>query len=335
MKIYGCQLDSVWENKAANFAKAEKLIAGAKAPPGSLVLLPEMFATGFSMNVASIAEPPPQDSGAGVSPAAPSSGAGILPAKPNSGARVSPAAPRSGAGILPAKPDILPVAPASGAGSPTGRQDACPTTQPSSETADFLSRTARQFGIYLMGGLVTVTKEGRGQNQAAVFSSDGKEIARYTKCQPFSLGGESQHYEAGRETMTFQWQDCLVAPFICYDLRFPELFRAAARRQAELFTVIASWPIKRIHHWVTLLQARAIENQAYVIGVNRTGADPKYVHNGRSLIVNPHGEILADAGTAEGVISADIDMAALRAWRSEFPALQDMRAGEAWRAMSV
>ncbi len=299
MKIYCCQLDSVWENKAANFAKAEKLIAGAKAPPGSLVLLPEMFATGFTMNVAGIAEPAPQDSGAGVPPANPSSRAGVSPAK---------------------------------ATVPTGRQDACPTTHPPSQTAAFLSQAACRFGIFLMGGLVTATKDGRGRNQAAVFSPDGKEIARYTKCQPFSLGGESLHYEAGRETVTFDWQDCIVAPFICYDLRFPELFRAAVRRQAELFTVIASWPVKRIHHWVTLLQARAIENQVYVIGVNRTGADPKYVHNGRSLIVNHHGEIVADAGTAEGVISADIDLAALRAWRAEFPALQDMRAGEAWRA---
>jgi len=103
------------------------------------------------------------------------------------------------------------------------------------------------------------------------------------------------------------------------------------RRDAQLFAVIANWPVKRIHHWITLLQARAIENQAYVVGVNRTGTDPKYNYNGHSLIVNPHGEILADAGTGEGVISAEADLEILQAWRAEFPALQDMRTGEAWR----
>ena len=261
MKIFCCQLNIVWENKPANFSEAQKLIAAAKAPPGSLMLLPEMFATGFSMNVAAIAEPRPPDS----------------------------------------------------------------------QTADFLARVAREFGIYVMGGLVTAADDGRGRNQSVVFSPEGKEIARYSKCQPFTLGGESEHFEAGKEILTFNWEGCLVAPFICYDLRFPELFRAAVRRDAQLFAVIANWPIKRIQHWITLLQARAIENQAYVVGVNRTGADPRFTHNGHSLIVNPHGEILADAGTEEGIISAEVDLAALKAWRAEFPALQDMRVGEAHR----
>src|SRR2546423_15402063 len=115
-----------------------------------------------------------------------------------------------------------------------------------SETAVFLSRTARDFGIYLIGGLVAAGSDGRGRNQAVVFSPEGKEIARYSKCQPFTLGGESLHYEAGTEIITFPWQNCLVAPFICYDLRLPELFREAARCGSQLFVVIAEWPIKRI-----------------------------------------------------------------------------------------
>ncbi len=278
MRTFCCQLDSVWEDKAANFVKAHRLIAAAKPPPSSLVLLPEMFATGFSMNVASIAE-----------------------AMPNEQRGFNSAAK-----------------------SPSN-QRTFSTAPGTSATAVFLAGTALEFGIYLMAGLVTATQDGRGRNQAVVFSPEGKEIARYTKCQPFTLGGESEHYEAGQDIITFNWQDAIVAPFICYDLRFPELFRAAVRREAQILAVIASWPIKRINHWITLLQARAIENQAYVLGVNRTGADPKYTHNGRSLIVNPHGEILADAGDAEGVISAELDLAALKTWRGEFPALQDMR----------
>ena len=91
-------------------------------------------------------------------------------------------------------------------------------------------------------------------------------------------------------------------------------------------TFIASWPDARLAHWVKLLQARAIENQCYVAGVNRIGRDPQFHYSGRSLIVNPMGEILADAGDAEGVIGAEIDLPALAAYRRDKPFLADMRA---------
>jgi predicted amidohydrolase len=177
----------------------------------------------------------------------------------------------------------------------------------------------------MLGGVVTTSKEGRGLNQSVVFAPDGQETARYTKMQPFNLGGEGQHYAAGQQIVTFSWQGFVVAPFVCYDLRFPELFRAGARAGAQLFVVIASWPVKRIQHWVTLLQARAIENLAYVVGVNRCGDDPKYSHNGHSLIIDPHGATLADAGMKEGVFSADVAVAEVVSWRKDFPALNDMR----------
>lgn len=254
MNIYGIQLDILWENKAANHAKVRSLLTKVAPVRGSLVVLPEMFSTGFSMNVAGIAE---------------------------------------------------------------GEKR---------ETEVFLSRTAQEFGVFMLGGVVTATAEGQGLNQSVIFAPDGKEVARYSKMQPFNLGGEGQHYAAGDQIVTFPWQGFVVAPFVCYDLRFPELFRAGARRGAQLFVVIACWPVKRIQHWITLLQARAIENQAYVVGVNRCGDDPKYSHNGRSLIIDPHGTILADAGEREGVMSAEVAVETVVAWRKEFPALQDMRA---------
>jgi len=259
MKIYCVQLDIVWENKPANYDQVQRLLAAAKPEAGSLVLLPEMFATGFSMNVAAVRE--------------------------------------------------------------GGSQ----------ETETFLAQAARQFDIYLIGGVVNGAADGRGRNEAVVFSPEGKRLARYCKMQPFTLGGEARNYEAGEEIVTFNWQNCRVAPFICYDLRFPELFRAAVRQGVQLFAVIANWPIMRIQHWVTLLQARAIENQAYVAGANRCGADPKLTYNGRSLIVDPHGNILSDAAHAQGVISADVDLKALIAWRADFPALNDMRTERAPR----
>lgn len=117
-----------------------------------------------------------------------------------------------------------------------------------------------------------------------------------------------------------------MSPFICYDLRFPEIFRAAALGLgSELLVVIASWPIKRAQHWVTLLQARAIENQAYVIGVNRCGTDPNFTYPGRSMVVDPHGVILVDASDVEGTVSARLDRARVASWREQFPALRDAR----------
>ena len=123
--------------------------------------------------------------------------------------------------------------------------------------------------------------------------------------------------------MTFEWRGFVVAPFVCYDLRFPEIFRAAAHRGASLFVVIALWPVKRQQHWLTLLQARAIENQAYVVGVNRVGAEPEFLYPGRSVVVDPHGVIIADAGEREHILAAALDVNVVAAWRRDFPALRD------------
>lgn len=254
MNIVCCQLDIVWENKPANHDKVRALLEKAAPPRGSLVLLPEMFATGFSMNVAAISDGATRD------------------------------------------------------------------------TQDFLARAAADYGVYLLGGLVTTAPDGRGRNECAVFSPDGVEVARYSKLHPFSVGGETQHYAAGESITLFNWQGFTVAPFICYDLRFPEIFRAAVRRGANLFTVIASWPATRESHWLTLLKARAIENQAYVAGVNRCGADPHLPYSGRSIILDPRGEVIAEAGSEERPISAHLDLPALLNYRREFPALDDMRA---------
>lgn len=253
MKIYCVQHDISWENRSANFAKVDALLSSARPEPGSLVLLPEMFSSGFSMNVTAIRE---------------------------------------------------------------GRERA---------TERFLATTAKNHGIHLLGGIVTTKTNGKGSNQCVVFTPAGRELARYTKLQPFSPGGESANYDAGRSPVLFDWHGFTVAPFICYDLRFPEHFRTATKRGAQLITVIANWPVTRIQHWVTLLQARAIENQAYVAGVNRCGADPKLNYNGRSLIINPKGEILADAGNGESVIAAEVSVAELKSYRKDLPFLADMR----------
>lgn len=253
MKIFGLQLDIAWEDKPENFARARRLLAETAPPPDSLVALPEMFATGFSMNAAALAEP---------------------------------------AGGM---------------------------------TEEWLAGMAREFQVHLLAGVAARGPDGRARNHALVFSPEGRLAASYAKMRPFTPGGERDHYVAGDRVRVFPWGECAVAPLVCYDLRFPELFRqAAAAWRPELFVVIASWPEKRILHWVRLLQARAIENQAFVLGVNRVGTDPHYSYNGRTLIVDFNGEIIADARDYVTSISATLDLASLRQYRQGLPFLADL-----------
>ncbi|MGC4042746.1 MAG: nitrilase-related carbon-nitrogen hydrolase [Armatimonas sp.] len=149
-------------------------------------------------------------------------------------------------------------------------------------------------------------------------------LASIEKPRPFVPGGEI--YTPGTEPAVFSWNGANVAPFVCYDLRFPELFREAARRwQPEILVVIASWPEARVSHWLALLQARAIENQAFVIGVNRTGTDPYFRYPGRSVVYEYSGACLADAGEGEGVTRATLDLSTLREYRARLPFLKDLR----------
>lgn len=192
------------------------------------------------------------------------------------------------------------------------------------ETEAALASLAQKHGIALMAGLA-VKAGSCGANQSVTWGPDGRELARYRKLQPFSLADEGTNYPAGNRVVTFEYGGFVIAPFICYDLRFPELFRIAVNKGAELLAVIGNWPNRRHQHWTTLLHARAIENQAAVIGVNRAGTDPEFTYAGGSLILGPQAEVLAAAGAAPGFIRAEISPDQVRAWRSQFPALRDRR----------
>jgi predicted amidohydrolase len=195
-------------------------------------------------------------------------------------------------------------------------------------TERFLADTAREFGVCVIAGAATRGDDGRARNTALVLSPAGELLVDYAKMRLFTPGGEAERYVAGSRPAVFRRGDWTIAPFICYDLRFPELFReAAAAHQPELFVVIANFPEKRIQHWMRLLQARAIENQAFVVGVNRVGADPYYTYSGRSVVINPQGEILADAGEREGYLQAHLDLAPLREYREGLPFLADLVGG--------
>jgi predicted amidohydrolase len=251
MHIVGCQFDIAWEDKPANFERVWRMLEPAPPPPGSLIVLPEMFATGFSMRTEVV------------------------------------------------------------------REDA------SAPSLKFLSKLAATHRSGVIGGVVGVDEQGRLRNEAVAFDSNGAPLARYAKRRPFSGASEGEFYFPGTVPEVFEFGGFVIGLMICYDLRFPEVARECVARGANLLVNIASWPSKRWQHWLTLLEARAIENQAFVVGVNRCGHDPHHSYPGRSVIVDPHGIILADAGQGERLVRADIDLRAATDWRREFPAFRD------------
>lgn len=188
----------------------------------------------------------------------------------------------------------------------------------------FLAKLAAQHQCAVVGGVVSASGEaGMARNEAVAFAPDSSELARYTKRQPFSPGGENKVHAAGKDAAVFDWAGARIGLMICYDLRFPEIAREAVMQGAELLINIACWPVARVEHWLTLLRARAIENQAWVAGINRCGRDPHFTYPGRSVIVDPQGVIAADAGDREQVMSVNCDLEAARQWRRDFPALRD------------
>lgn len=188
-----------------------------------------------------------------------------------------------------------------------------------------LEALARECGAWVIGGLVSRAADGRGRNEAVVIAPDGTPAGRYAKMHPYSHGGEDRHYAAGAEPLVLACGGWRLAPFVCYDIRFPEIFRSAARRGADLFVVIANWLELRHEHWRLLLQARAVENQAWVVGVNRIGRDPKNAYRGGSCVIDPTGRLVAGAGAEETALVATLDHDALCAVRAAFPVLDDLR----------
>ena len=254
MRIYGIQADLEWEDKNANFTKIRSLLDYKNIQKESLIVLPETFSTGFSMNLKVTAMNEP------------------------------------------------------------------------GQTESFLSGLAKDKKCWVTGGLIEPTSEDqKGSNRSVTFSPDGEKLASYGKIQPAAVYREDEVHEPGDRIDIFPLGGFHACPLICYDLRFPELFRIGMQKGANLFIVIACWPKIRIEHWVALLRARAIENLSYVIGINRVGSDPNLEYGGRSLIIDPKGEILADGGEEEGVLEMKIDPAFVDQWRGEFPVLKHAR----------
>jgi predicted amidohydrolase len=252
MRAHLVQADTVWEDRPANYALVDAMLAGAGVAPGDLVLLPEMFDTGFSF-------------------------------------RLDRTADTDGA------------------------------------TLAYLQSLARRLGAVVQGSRTLIGPDGRGRNRASIIGPDGVVLAEYDKIHPFSFGRETEFFSGGNEVMTYAWGPTRVCPAICYDLRFPEQFRQGMLMGAEVFALGANWPEPRKLHRRALGVARAIENQAVMLCVNRAGRDPHLAYEGGSYAVDPQGQIIAELGAEAGVLSVEIDLPALRAWREKFPAWKDAR----------
>jgi omega-amidase len=252
MKVAGIQHDVVWEDRDATLAHLEPQLRAAAGTGARLVVLTEMFPTGFSMEPERVAEP-----------------------------------------------------------------EGGPTTE-------FLRTQAAELNVWLCGSVPThPSAGGRPVNRLLLAGPEG-ELRHYDKIHPFSYSGEHEHYTAGTERVTFAIEGVRVTPFVCYDLRFADEFWAMAHG-TDCYVVVANWPSSRRAHWQALLVARAIENQAYVVGVNRVGEGGGLHYSGDSRIVDPLGEILAAGAGGETILLADVDPVVVAETRKRYPFLADRR----------
>ncbi|MFJ8755372.1 carbon-nitrogen family hydrolase [Streptomyces sp. NPDC102441] len=203
-------------------------------------------------------------------------------------------------------------------------------------TYDIMAKAAAEAGVWLhAGSFVERAEDGTLYNTSLVFSPEGELAASYRKIHRFGFDkGEAVLMGAGEELVTVALPETTLGIATCYDLRFPEQFRGLVDAGAETLIVAAGWPERRRSHWTLLAQARAVENQAYVLAVGSAGTHAGVEQAGHSIVVDPWGEVLAEAGGAEEVLTVEFDPAKATATREQFPALKDRRLGLAPRRLA-
>jgi len=252
VRIAVVQYDIAWEDPEANFAAVEPWITSAAAAGARVVVLPEMFSTGFSMR-----------------------------------------------------------------------------TDVTAELADgpssvFLRDAAARHGVWVAGSVPQLAPEGGRPYNTLVLADPAGALHRYRKIHPSGFGEEQAHFAAGEDFMTVEVEGVRLTFFVCYDLRFADEFWATAA-QTDCYVVVANWPVARRAHWLTLLTARAVENQAYVIGCNRVGEGGGLSYGGDSQVIDPWGQVLAAASGSESLLIAEVDAATVMSTRRQFPVLADRR----------
>lgn len=243
------QRSLVWHDAAANRAELDALLAPL-AGNTDLIVLPEMFTTGFSMDAAKLAEPV------------------------------------------------------------------------NGPTSEWLARKSLELKAAITGSVIT-EDNGLHYNRM-LWAAPGQGMRHYDKRHLFRMAREHYHYAAGGASVSVEWRGFRVCPLICYDLRFPVYSRRRPELEYDVLLYVASWPAARRSAWKTLLKARAIENQTFVIGVNRIGQDGNDIaYSGDSVAHDFMGEPLAELGSDAAVATVELDGAALRAFRERFPAHLD------------
>lgn len=188
-----------------------------------------------------------------------------------------------------------------------------------------MAELAREHHLYLAGTALERNPSGKPFNTAALYGPDGVRLGAYRKVHLWAPLGEVEHMSPGSILPTFDLPWGRVALAICYDLRFPELWRRYADTGAELILIPAEWPLRRVEHWRLLLRARAVENQLFVAGCNRAGVDDHAEFGGHSAIVNPWARLLVEADAQAGLFLATLDLDEVARARRLFPFLSDRR----------
>lgn len=254
LRVALAQLDIRLGDLAANLSRAGELVAGAARRGADLVLLPELWSTGYDLEHA------------------------VQHAAAN-------------------RREVLPA----------------------------LADLARRHQVFVAGSLL-LRDDGGVRNTAVIHAPDGSTIAEYAKVHLFALMAEHRYLTAGDATPTFGLPPCTAAAAICYDLRFPELFRLYALDGARVILLPAEWPAVRLAHWRTLVCARAIENQVFVIACNRAGTSGDTAFAGHSMVVDPWGCILVEGGDGEDLLLTTIDLTRVDEARARIDILGDRRA---------
>lgn len=196
---------------------------------------------------------------------------------------------------------------------------------PDGPTTTWLREQSAAVDAWVCGSVPVIEPGAARPSNRFTLAGPGGELHTYDKRHPFSYAGEDEHFAAGDALLTVEVEGVRISPAVCYDLRFANQFWEQATG-TDLYLVVANWPAPRAHHWRSLLVARAIEDQAWVVGVNRVGADGGGLeHSGGSVVVDPLGEVVADAGSAPGVVTADIDPTVVADVRARLPFMADRR----------
>lgn len=193
------------------------------------------------------------------------------------------------------------------------------------QTKSLLTRLSKELDMHIVGGSVAIKKGDQFYNTTYVTNSLGELIAEYDKAHLFKLMDEHLYLQAGNEKNLFTLDGVEMGGIICYDLRFPEWTRMHALNGAKVMFIPAQWPDKRMDHWKTLLQARAIENQMIIVAVNRVGEDPNNVFDGNSMVIGPWGEVLWTGANEEVVQIVDINFDEIQDVRERIPVFLDRR----------